>query len=831
MARGRKTTMKTRLTAFGSRGLAAVLLPLVLGCGGSATETPEAKAPPSAPAKSSAEAVAKADKGPPPAPPTMCLGRQRITTLLAQGPMPPVPPDGMTSKLASLSATSGAKGDGKDLYDKVAPATVIIRAGDGMGTGVIIDPDGWVLTAYHVVRDVKGDDFTIKATVEVGAMAKDGPTKGLMERNDKRYEAIVHKADPARDLAILKMTDPPKGLPSVKIAKQDVRPGDPITVVGHAGVGLLWASKSGTVSTAGELGKNLASLVLLECKDDMAKSECEMRKKMHESAVADLAKMPSALLIQSTVATTRGDSGGPVVNAAGEVVGIVSFSNSDRATGVAYSYHVHGAEIRSFAAEIPKKPAQVTPNPWCDGGFEASLDDVDLDGKMDTLVSSQAGFDGGFTASVSRRAVMFDLDQDHFTKTGKAAPGDAPFDAELAVLFVDGKHYVYYDTDNDGRFDELLVDERGWGVPNAAWKIEADGTMTKDDVSKWRNDLFASAFKSAELGKRLDRVAPIVFPRWIVSPAGNEVPLPDPVAGGGKKGKLIDFDKDGRPDGVMLSSSFSSGLLFDADEDTLGALRLDADPQKLINDRAIKAELSIVDQGSSRWAFYDTNKDGAFDLALVAKPDSLGIATEAWRLAAGGGKTAAPEFVGRKLIRPGLLSAAEAGRARSLSRAYPVATDEGLGSVPSPWTMGYAGYFLEVKGWPKTVAATEASSGRAILIDVDRSTKLDPKTDVGTAIRGQTFDAELAEVTAGGMSWAFYDTDDDGKFDVVFFAKSSKSTKPDRAFRVGADGKLVSDEALTKGRWIRPALFTKKPIEAALKRLSKELFRAEFVEE
>src|SRR6185436_7293937 len=167
-------------------------------------------------------------------PPTMCLARERLTTLLAEGPLPPVPPDNVQGKLASLS--TGAKdADSKDLYSKVAPATVLIRAGDGMGTGVIIDPAGWVLTAYHVVRDVKADDFTIKVNVEIGALGKDGPQKGLMQRGEKRYEAVVHKADPSRDLAVLKITDPPPNLPAVKVAKGDVRPADPITVVGHAG--------------------------------------------------------------------------------------------------------------------------------------------------------------------------------------------------------------------------------------------------------------------------------------------------------------------------------------------------------------------------------------------------------------------------------------------------------------------------------------------------------------------------------------------------------------------------------------------------------------------
>ncbi len=38
-----------------------------------------------------------------------------------------------------------------ELYRAVAPATVIIRVAGGIGTGVVIDPAGWVLTNHHVV--------------------------------------------------------------------------------------------------------------------------------------------------------------------------------------------------------------------------------------------------------------------------------------------------------------------------------------------------------------------------------------------------------------------------------------------------------------------------------------------------------------------------------------------------------------------------------------------------------------------------------------------------------------------------------------------------------
>ena len=38
------------------------------------------------------------------------------------------------------------------VYDKTAPAVVLVKAGDEQGTGFLISDDGWLLTNYHVVR-------------------------------------------------------------------------------------------------------------------------------------------------------------------------------------------------------------------------------------------------------------------------------------------------------------------------------------------------------------------------------------------------------------------------------------------------------------------------------------------------------------------------------------------------------------------------------------------------------------------------------------------------------------------------------------------------------
>src|SRR5438094_219751 len=54
---------------------------------------------------------------------------------------------------------AGAKGDIREVYRKVAPATVLIRTPNGFGTGIVVDPRGFVLTNHHVVAGGELVDF------------------------------------------------------------------------------------------------------------------------------------------------------------------------------------------------------------------------------------------------------------------------------------------------------------------------------------------------------------------------------------------------------------------------------------------------------------------------------------------------------------------------------------------------------------------------------------------------------------------------------------------------------------------------------------------------
>ncbi|HLM71663.1 MAG TPA: serine protease [Polyangiaceae bacterium] len=808
----------------GATGLSTLLAALV-ACGSSpapVTTTPD-KSTTKAEAKPAAEEIAASRP-----PPVVCVSKEKMMGLLAKGPLPPAPGGNVKSAVASLGA-AGAKADNSmaEAYKKVAPATVIVKTENGMGSGVIVDPSGWVLTNYHVVDGGKTEDFKLKATVEVGKMS----AQGRMERVEHVYDAFVHKADPVRDIAVLKIVNPPKDLPSVKIAKTDIPIGSPVMTVAHASIGFLWAVKGCQVSAVGEKAKDLAALVAFDCKrkegpsaeEEVSAKQCDERKQMIHDMISS---QQQGLVIQTDCAVTHGDSGGPLVNTAGELVGINQSIKFDKTTT---SFHVHGSELREFLSKIPAKPAQLPPDPWCDGGLDSSIEDVDLDGQIDTLFVK--GY--GETGMLDRMALLLDLDQDHFTSKGATNPGgETPFDAEAIILIKSDGAYVWYDSNNDGKLDLMLVDAERQGSPDAAWKIDADGSMEKDADKSGGFDLRPELFADSKVSQRFAKIASVIRPLGWMSFGSllkaSEPTVPDAIWGGGRKGQLRDIDADGRPDTIRLSSTFSDGFLIDADQDTLGSLAAGDNVQALINERGIDAELSIISQGQNLWALYDTNNDTKFDLALFSPPtDNWGLAMGAWRLV-DGKPSPDPQHIGRRLIRPGLVDGAAGKKLFALAARlpYPAATDEGIGSLPNPYALGRSFEIREVKGFQNAVIQSSQALSSVVLIDIDRSSSKGMKAnaDIDRMVRSGGFKADVAHVHNKGFEWVYYDTDGDGSFDLVLLSGAPRNGQSERALRLNASGKLDADAQAGTGPLIRHSVFAKKELGAQFKKIAKELF-------
>lgn len=153
-----------------------------------------------------------------------------------------------------------------------------------IGTGFLISEDGYLLTNHHVV---------------------DGATDVKVKLSDRReFQAKVVGSDPQSDVAVLKI--PASGLPYLRGGdSKALKPGQWVVAIGSP-FGLDHSVTAGIVSAVGR------------------------------AANAEQRYVP---FIQTDVAINRGNSGGPLLNTRGEVVGINSqiFSNSGGYMGVSFA--------------------------------------------------------------------------------------------------------------------------------------------------------------------------------------------------------------------------------------------------------------------------------------------------------------------------------------------------------------------------------------------------------------------------------------------------------------------------------------------------------------
>ena len=192
-----------------------------------------------------------------------------------------------------------------DDYDGAAPGALIMaKFGKikGSGSGFFITDDGYLLTNFHVVENA--------ATVKVST------AQGILP-------AKVVKADATNDVALLKVTGAFKALPVM--SSRTAKLGETVFTVGYPNIELQGFSSK---LTKGEISS------LTGLKDDPH-------------------------WFQVSVPVQPGNSGGPLVNQHGNVVGIVAARLSDYA-GLQTSgalpqnvnYAVKGAYITSFLAPI-----------------------------------------------------------------------------------------------------------------------------------------------------------------------------------------------------------------------------------------------------------------------------------------------------------------------------------------------------------------------------------------------------------------------------------------------------------------------------------------------
>lgn len=202
--------------------------------------------------------------------------------------------------LAFLAIPMAHAASAKELYQRLSPGVVCILAmregveGCSLGTGLIVDGAGRVLTNAHVIT-VDG-----KPADRVLVFRKPSQLSGDMQRDlvDPLPGRVV-KADGALDLAMIEL---PKGdyAPVLKLDPERAAPGEPAVAIGHPGHGGLWTLTTGTVS----------------------------------SFLADHGGVSGKNVYQTETAVNPGNSGGPLIGAEGNVLGVNTFVIRQNEAGV-----------------------------------------------------------------------------------------------------------------------------------------------------------------------------------------------------------------------------------------------------------------------------------------------------------------------------------------------------------------------------------------------------------------------------------------------------------------------------------------------------------------
>ena len=204
----------------------------------------------------------------------------------------------------------------------------IPKVGTGVGTGFLVDASGLVYTNRHVIES--GHRSHRDSVILVGVASKADP-----EKLDYFRARVVHVVNepPSRDFAILKINARPEygPFPTLSLARDSLKLGDDVSVLGFPFIQEGEPTISFTRGTV-------------------------------SSTKVTFGGVP---FYQTDAAVNPGNSGGPLLNAKGEVAGIVTLKLSD-ADNIGYALHLSEIapevnKAKQFIADAKADPGPLPP--------------------------------------------------------------------------------------------------------------------------------------------------------------------------------------------------------------------------------------------------------------------------------------------------------------------------------------------------------------------------------------------------------------------------------------------------------------------------------------
>ena len=247
---------------------------------------------------------------PSPAATEITSGGTQEQTAAAVSPAPAQDSDSVlgTGTVLTISESTGEEMSLPDIYKKVIPSVVSISATSGSststGTGIIMSSDGYIITNYHVVSSAQ----------QVVVLLTDG----------QEYTACQVGGDETSDIMVLKISA--TGLTPAEFGDSDAAEvGDSVVAIGDP-LGI-------------ELRGTMTDGIICGIKRDVSVGDRTMT------------------LMQTNAALNSGNSGGPLVNMEGQVIGIntIKLSSSGYTTVEGLGFAIPIDSAKPIVVELVEK--------------------------------------------------------------------------------------------------------------------------------------------------------------------------------------------------------------------------------------------------------------------------------------------------------------------------------------------------------------------------------------------------------------------------------------------------------------------------------------------
>lgn len=248
---------------------------------------------------------------------------------------------------------SGEAVDWQSVSSAVGPATVTITvassSSEEIGSGVVYDADGHIVTNYHVISSAAGQNAS---NAQITVTMSDSTL----------YQASVVGYDQTTDLAVLQLENPPSSLTVARFgSSSDLAVGQPVMAIGSP-LGLSATVTTGIISALDrpvEVAREDESQQQQQVDPNDPFGQLWGNQGQTQTQAANSSVITNAIQVDASI--NPGNSGGPLFDASGAVIGINSSiasmsdsSSSSQAGSIGLGFAIPANLVVSVADQLIK---------------------------------------------------------------------------------------------------------------------------------------------------------------------------------------------------------------------------------------------------------------------------------------------------------------------------------------------------------------------------------------------------------------------------------------------------------------------------------------------